>query len=258
MSVASHGLTVVSRETAIQSLSSEALLKKAQDTTLLEGTDELRFRHQLLQEYFNAQALRHNMNEIRAEDLWPPQHWWRRTAWEETAVLLAGFHAGDCSAIIRWLANAQPEVAAQCIQESGAEIANETALLRELQSAWLPRLTDIEREPAPEARAAIGRALGRLGLDNRKGIGLRPDGLPDIDWVEIPGGEFLYQEERRRIKTFRMARYPVTNAQFQAFLDAGDGHTDDRWWKSLSHPSRNRTSRPGNWNESNHPRVAVS
>jgi len=81
MSVASHGLTVVSRETAIQSLSSEALLKKAQDTTLLEGTDELRFRHQLLQEYFNAQALRHNMNEIRAEDLWPPQHWWRRTAW---------------------------------------------------------------------------------------------------------------------------------------------------------------------------------
>jgi Sulfatase-modifying factor enzyme 1 len=140
----------------------------------------------------------------------------------------SGRFVGDCSNIIRWLANAQPEVAAQCILESGAEIANQPALLRELQSAWLPRLTSLEREPAPESRAAIGRALGRLGLDNRKGTGLRPDGLPDIDWVEILGGEFLYGEgERRRIETFRMARYPVTNAQFQAFLDARDGYAGD-------------------------------
>jgi formylglycine-generating enzyme required for sulfatase activity len=54
--------------------------------------------------------------------------------------------------------------------------------------------------------------------------------LPDIDWVEIPGGEFVYQEgERRSLRTFRMARYPVTNVQYQTFIDAG-GYRDERWW----------------------------
>jgi hypothetical protein len=249
-------LTVVTRETAVEALTQE-LLKKALDSTLLEGADELRFRHQLLQEYFTAQALRSKLAGTRAEDLWPPERWWERTGWEETAVLLAGFHNDDCSGIVRWLAKAQPEAAAQCILESGAGIANREALLLELQSAWLPRLTDIVSEPAPEARAAIGRALGRLGLDNRKGIGLRPDGVPDIDWVEIPGGEFLYQEgERRNAEAFRMARFPLTNSQFQAFVDAPDGYREERWWKRLSKPDR--TPRPATWSESNHPRETVS
>jgi len=86
---------------------------------------------------------------------------------------------------------------------------------------------------------------------------LRADGLPDIDWVEITGGEFLYQKgERRQIETFLMARYPVTNAQFQAFLDANDGYADDRWWRGLDNP--NRTPLAARWSESNHPRETVS
>jgi formylglycine-generating enzyme required for sulfatase activity len=47
------------------------------------------------------------------------------------------------------------------------------------------------------------------------------NGLPDIDWVRIPGGESLYQDERSTVETFYMA-YPVTNAQYEAFLNAGD------------------------------------
>jgi hypothetical protein len=54
------------------------------------------------------------------EDLWPPDQWWTRTGWEETAVLLAGFFSDDCSPIIRLLVHAQPLVAAQCILERGA------------------------------------------------------------------------------------------------------------------------------------------
>lgn len=37
--------------------------------------------------------------------------------------------------------------------------------------------------------------------------------VPDIAWVEIPGGDFRYQGERRSIRAFRIARYPVTNLQ---------------------------------------------
>jgi hypothetical protein len=63
--------------------------------------------------------------------------------------------------------------------------------------------------------------------------------LPDIDWVEIPGGDFIYQEgERRSLPTFYMARYPVTNVQYQTFIDAG-GYGDQRWWR------RSRASRAG-------------
>jgi len=250
-------LTVVGRDVAVKALSGEELLKKALDSTLLEGDGELRFRHQLFQEYFTARALKARMESMEAAELWPRARWWERSGWEETAVLLAGLHSGDCTQVIRWLAEAQPEVAAQCVLESGAEIGDRPGLLRELQAAWLPRLTDTAREPEPEGRAAIGRALGRLDLDHRKGVGGDEKGVPDIDWVEIPGGEFVYQKgERRRLETFWMARYPVTNRQFQAFLDAEDGYRDDHWWAGLTDPERTPVS--GSWTESNHPRETVS
>ncbi len=246
-------LTVASRSTALEALGDESLLKKALDATLLEGDGELRFRHQLLQEYFTAKALEARFAQTDPAELWSPDRWWERSGWEETAVLLAGFYSEDCSHVIRWLARAQPEVAVQCILESGAEIADRPRLLAELQGAWLQRLG----EPQPEARAAAGRALGRLDLDTRRGVGLTTDGVPDIDWVEIPGGEFIYQEnERRKVDRFLIARYPVTNAQYQGFLDAEDGYRQDRWWKGLSDPGR----QPGisAWSESNHPRETVS
>jgi formylglycine-generating enzyme required for sulfatase activity len=88
-------------------------------------------------------------------------------------------------------------------------------------------------------------------------VGLTADGVPHIDWVEIPGGEFLYQEgERRRIGRFWIARYPVTNAQYQVFLDAEDGYRQDRWWEGLSDPDRQ--PQPPQRSESNHPRETVS
>ena len=73
----------------------------------------------------------------------------------------------------------------------------------------------------PPRRLEIGDELEKLG-DPRPGVGLRPNGLPDIDWVEVPGGPFIYQVgETRDLPTFWIGRYPVTNAQFQAFFDDG-------------------------------------
>ena len=102
-------------------------------------------------------------------------------------------------------------------------------------------LTDWEHFP-PEIRLKAGDFLGaEPGRDPRPGVGLRPDGLPDIDWVEIPERdangrrEFIYQENERRIEsTFWIARYPITYLQFQAFVDAVDGFPDTAWRKELA------------------------
>jgi formylglycine-generating enzyme required for sulfatase activity len=70
--------------------------------------------------------------------------------------------------------------------------------------------------------------------------------LPSIDWVEIPGGDYIYQQgERRSLPTFYMSRYPITNARFRAFSDAG-GYDDERWWQGLecTEPEESRWPQP--------------
>ncbi|HRD93044.1 MAG TPA: SUMF1/EgtB/PvdO family nonheme iron enzyme [Accumulibacter sp.] len=110
-------------------------------------------------------------------------------------------------------------------------------------------------ETPPPRRLAIGDRLAEIG-DPRPGVGLDDRGLPALDWVEIPGGEFIYQNgEKRRLPTFHMARYPITNAQYQAFIDAGGykskGASD--WWRDLKQAKPARSS----WPQANRPRTDV-
>lgn len=87
----------------------------------------------------------------------------------------------------------------------------------------------------PPRRLEVGDDLAALG-DPRPGVGLRADGLPDIAWVEITRGSFVYQDgEPRELPTYWMARYPVTNAQYHAFID-DDGYKNRRWWSDLKKP----------------------
>ena len=112
----------------------------------------------------------------------------------------------------------------------------------------------------PDLRAQLWRTLGRLGLDDRRGVGLRTDGLPDIKWCEVPEGEFLFgrDHETRWLPAFRIAKYPVTNMQFQAFIDAG-GYEQPEWWgDGVSSPVPAPAPAPGVWLEPNVPRVMVS
>ena len=105
----------------------------------------------------------------------------------------------------------------------------------------------------PPRRLEIGDTLDRLG-DPRPGVGLRPDGLPDIYWVEVPGGPFSYQKgETRALPTFWIARYPVTNAQYQAFMDDG-GYAESRWWQGLKRPQPQTPT----WTQLNRPRTNVN
>lgn len=81
--------------------------------------------------------------------------------------------------------------------------------------------------------------------------------LPDIDWVEIPAGPFIYGDAATKqtltLERFFISRYPITNSQYQTFVDAG-GYQDDRWWQDLIKPKPEKPS----WKQANRPRENVN
>jgi formylglycine-generating enzyme required for sulfatase activity len=104
-------------------------------------------------------------------------------------------------------------------------------------------------------RALIGSKLAEFG-DSRPGVGLTADGIPDIDWINIPRGEVKLEEVKRvfKVKPFQISRYLVTNIQFEAFIKAG-GYKNEEWWKGIKW---GETPGQPSWNESNCPRETVS
>ena len=114
----------------------------------------------------------------------------------------------------------------------------------------------LRNEPlSHEERQAIGMYLLELG-DSRSGVGLTVKGIPDIDWVRIPGGHVRLGANcgTYQVEPFRIARYPVTNIQFQVFVEADDGYGNEKWWADLA---RRDSLKPPSWSEANHPRESV-
>ncbi|MBI3423752.1 MAG: SUMF1/EgtB/PvdO family nonheme iron enzyme [Acidobacteria bacterium] len=269
---AGEALTVLPRPEVVKLLN-ERLLYLAGCASLLNVADEVRFSHQLLQEYFAAKYMDFKLNagHLHAADIWLPDRWWQRTNWEEAAILLAGLYSDDCTLVLEWLADAQPEIAAQCIVRSGAHTPEATRA--RLRDKWLKRLDKPELEPEPQARAAIGRALGQIiRLDNRPGVGVTSDGLPNITWIKIPGGAFQYGAEKQaddaewyapaksrklELPAFWISRYPITYAQFRCFAE-DNGYGDPRWWEGLAANEDDRQPREQSFKFDNHPRDTVN
>lgn len=51
-----------------------------------------------------------------------------------------------------------------------------------------------------------------------------------FEWCEIPAGNMKLIDSFQRIDTFLIAKFPVTNAQYQAFVHASDGYRNLAWW----------------------------
>jgi len=219
-----------------------------------------------LQEYFAAKQmdLRFRDGKLKAETIWPPGKWWERTNWEVAAVLFAGLYNNDCTKAVEWIAEANPEVAAQCVAQSGVGHTLADAARERLRTQWIHRLTDVKNDP-PQARAAVGRALALTEWDNRKGVGI-VGGLPDIDCVKIPGGEFKCGDESEddnkpralTLPEFYISRFPVTNAQFNAFLDDPTGYADPRWFAGLAADDDDRRVAEPYFKFANHPRDNIN
>ena len=113
----------------------------------------------------------------------------------------------------------------------------------------------IEDEIELQVRQAIGLRLGRLGDP-------RIPGLRDPSaYVEVAAGIYPYVEIEA---PFRLGRYPVTNGQFQDFLE-DKGYERQQWWsdpgwawlqgEGVTEPAFWREQR---WNGPNQPVVGVS
>jgi len=78
--------------------------------------------------------------------------------------------------------------------------------------------------------------------------------VPDIAWIAIPEGPFLYGEKRERqfLETFWIAKYPLTHQQYQCFIGDG-GYQEARWWRDLKKPEPEASR----WPQPNRPRTNV-
>ena len=225
------------------------------------GVGVYTFPHRTFQEYLAACALTDsvdfpdNVAELgRREPI----------RWREVVLLAAAKAARGAASSVWMLAEAL------CFQDPPAktedawgallagQILQESANLKALPPRQQPKLERIrrwlvailteqapEKEPLPAVeRALAGRLLAQIG-DPRPGVGLWEDGLPDIEWCDVPEGTFLmgsdpehdpkafdweYPQHEVRLFAYQISRYPVTQAQYRSFIKAG-GYNDERWWR---------------------------
>lgn len=81
-----------------------------------------------------------------------------------------------------------------------------------------------------------------------------------FEWIDIPGDT----GRTWTLPPYKIAKYPITNAQFKLFIDAG-GYGDPRWWTEAGWtlPSKTGLVQPSlyhhpRWNTPDQPVVGVS
>jgi formylglycine-generating enzyme required for sulfatase activity len=218
--------------------------------------DDVLYVHQLLQEYFAARALAADpqpslaVSAWRAAELSPsleevlhgladsdPLPEAPMTGWEETFVLAAAM-ARAPEAFVEALAEVNLPLAGRCAAQP--DVAVSAGLRQGLQQALEGRSRDPDTDL--RARIAAAHALGELG-DPRFEWHRGPYGevlLPPLVPIEAgtyPFGsdEGLYEDEAPvhevTLAAFALGRFPVTNAEWRCFLEAG-GYEDERWWET--------------------------
>jgi formylglycine-generating enzyme required for sulfatase activity len=236
----------------------------------------IRFRHQLLHEFYVAHFLHHRLGEGSSQllgNVWG-RHTplWQRSGWIQPFLLLAEYQHTDVVALIRTLADIQPEVAgavwAQARRLQPALLTE--ALADDITATLAQRMLPAQKSANfPKDEAAFGCGLGLMQrvngrpLDTRPGVwgwydATRGRAEVDIDWVRIPAGPFIYQGKPATIEQdFLISRYPVTHSQFQAFVDDPGGWADPRWWGKVPASERRQVYAPA-FRYSNHPCTDVS
>src|SRR5258706_14605852 len=161
---------------------------------------------------------------------------------------------------------------------SGASMPAEAHLPRSLVELTYRNGTAVRRDP--DFRHDMDRLIASLEqwltLDTPAVASFAPATplkssftLPMLEWIDIPAGSVTlvkgwdaavkkYSTDKLAtfdVAPFVMAKYPVTNAQFEAFIKDG-GYREDRYWKDLA--SRETAPQEPSWAEPTHPRETVN
>ncbi len=284
------GLLRLSQNPDVNPAQLVAYLSTRAGLLLPRGVGVYTFPHRTFQEYLAACYLTDaDYPDAVAELAREEPNRWREVA------LLAGAKAARGTASAVWaLADAlcfrdPPEplpeadawgalLAGQALVESAEldEVSPRNRAKVQRVQAHLAQLLAEGTLPAVE-RVAAGVLLAQLG-DPRPGVGLRADGLPDVAWIEIPAGPFLMgssdedeeafdsekpQHQIEMPEAYRISRYPVTQTQYGAFVQAG-GYRERRYWTEAGWAWRERRAVTGleeygePFDLPNHPVVGVS
>jgi formylglycine-generating enzyme required for sulfatase activity len=252
--------TVTLVKDALFDLACRAGLLMADPTATIRNA--YKFSHQLVQEQFAAQRMLARWQAGNAETT----AWWQSprtpkdmppaqggewdplpppppTGWEQVTILAAGM-TDQPDALVRAILAVNPALAGRCLSEGAAPVNAETRVA--VQQALVADLGN----PAIHRRVRLqaGRVLGGVG-DPRfvpqviRGVKVI---LPDL--IPVPGGTATIgsarwpwdrqaaTDERPRhqveVAPFYLARFPVTNAEYACFIQAGGYDTEHYWTPS--------------------------
>ena len=224
------------------------------------------FYHHLLQEYFAAQRLvtlfrtgknlakywrvrwrkwEFLLERLGKDQQMPPPP---TTGWEETLTFAAALAGRDAPRLVQAIMPANLPLAGRCLAEIGPQRKDIAPIAEKTRAALLDRQRD--ENAHMRARIDAGLALGELGHPELSPREFDFDGkkvwaiVPPMQ--AVPAGEFIFgsnpadkdaydsektSQRRHSLPDFSIGRYPVTNAEFRYFIEAG-GYQDDRWWNA--------------------------
>ncbi len=240
------------------------------------------FLHLSFQEYLTARKMADSDDYIQQTLSHLDDSWWK-----EVILLEAGHLSESGRSRVSKLVQAILEApgdpfqrllfAGECLVDVGENRA-EASLWRRVMDELMDAML---KDDDPKRRAAAGRIVGKLG-DPRPGVGLNAQGLPDILWSEpIEPGPFpmgntketdpmAWDDEAPRFtcnlitEPYRISVYPITVAQYRAFVKDAKGYEKSRYWTDAGWKwkERNKISGPREFGEpfnlDNHPQVGVS
>ncbi len=98
---------------------------------------------------------------------------------------------------------------------------------------------------APQNQAFLRARSAALAFDEPSAV---KEILPMLQWCDIAHGSVTisslvgadedFGEITEQVDNFVMSKYPVTNAQFDIFVQAQDGYKNPRWWSHSAHAQR--------------------
>jgi formylglycine-generating enzyme required for sulfatase activity/signal recognition particle receptor subunit beta len=254
------------KETSVDTFIDDLLMANLLVTSGVRAIN-VKFYHQIMQEFFAAVYICTTKNYGKLSSLFGKEEWWKRSAWDETIRIAAELLA-DATELIQSLRKQKPDLAYSCISK-GIHCKEEVR-----QTFFYPAKGPI----TPRAIADWGESLASNSrIDGRPGVGIK-NGLPDFDWVFVKCGQITVGSKSEAGKEigvagnetsveldddFFISRYPTTRLQFETFVSDTDGYENKENWCDLGWRWKGTRSYPDLWDDSdyglnNAPVVGVS